>query len=156
MGTHLILTYFFPHLTLHSVKTWEFLAPPPTSVLTSRPPLSPAIPRASFHAKTPHQGSADFDFDPRKLLRRRSSLVIADLPPSGLGREHASKSSELEEVKSEGEDEDDGPESGAKGGDGSEDKNKEKEKEKEKEKKKPPPTQFNEPDANSLLDSFGF
>lgn len=26
----------------------------------------------------------------------------------------------------------------------------------EEKKKKPPPTQFKEPDANSLLDSFGF
>lgn len=33
---------------------------------------------------------------------------------------------------------------------------KEKGEEKREEKKKPPPTQFQEPDASSLLDAFGF
>lgn len=55
--------------------------------------------------------------DPRKLLRRRSSLVVADLPTSPM----------VGEMRS--------------GGGGF---------------SKPPPSVFEEPDANSLLDSFGF
>ena len=53
--------------------------------------------------------------DYRKMLRRRSSLVVADMP-----------------VKTE---EAPAP---------------------PKPKPQPPPTNFTEPDANSLLDSFGF
>ena len=89
----------------------------------------------------------DFDFDPRKLLRRRSSLVVADLPT----REHltqALKSSRIEESESEeGSDEEDAKQKTA---DGKMDNGG------KEEKKKPPPTQFKEPDANSLLDAFGF
>jgi hypothetical protein len=44
------------------------------------------MPRQSFTSQGTNLNSAtDFDFDPRKLLRRRSSLVVADLPV----REHA-------------------------------------------------------------------
>jgi hypothetical protein len=135
-----------------TVKTWEFLTPPPRQLMPNRPPLSPAIPRESFLAKSATQSSADFDFDPRKLLRRRSSLVIADLPT----REHMSNSlaeskGTLEEASSE-DDEEDEKEKRTPKSDGKPD---EKEK-KPEDKKKPPPTQFNEPDANSLLDAFGF
>ena len=76
----------------------------------------------------------DFDFDPRKLLRRRSSMVVADLPI----REFK-KGEDKEALKEERDDEEE-----------------KEEKEEEKPKKKPPPAQFNEPDANSLLDAFGF
>ncbi|KAI0161190.1 regulator of V-ATPase in vacuolar membrane protein [Hypoxylon sp. FL1284] len=57
------------------------------------------------------------DIDPRKLLRRRSSLVVQDLPVSPLA-----------------------PGDMKTGGHGV----------------KPPPSVFEEPDANSLLDNFGF
>ena len=128
--------------------------------MPSRPPLSPALPRESFLAKSATQGSADYDFDPRKLLRRRSSLVIADLPT----REHMSNAlaeskGTLKEVSSEDEDEDEDAAKATKiGGRGkgrrkSEDEEETKHDEK---KNKPPPTQFREPDANSLLDAFGF
>jgi len=60
------------------------------------------------------------EVDPLKLLRRRDSLVIADLPVSPVLARMPS------EMKSGGH------------------------------KPKPPPTVFEEPDSNSLLDSFGF
>lgn len=112
-------------------------------------PLSPAFPRDSFLAKGPNQSTTDFDFDPRKLLRRRSSLVIADLPT----REHVANSlavskDTLEEASSEEEYEQKDEKEKAPGGKPDEGK--------PEEKKKPLPTQFNEPDANSLLDAFGF
>lgn len=131
-------------LALDLVKTWEFLLPPPpTKAVPGRPPLSPMMPRESFHAHGPNQSATDFDFDPRKLLRRRSSLVVADLP----ARDHIknalteSKGTLEEEVS---EDESD------------EEEEEEEEEPREEHKKKPPPTQFHEPDANSLLDAFGF
>ncbi|KAF2003615.1 hypothetical protein P154DRAFT_617532 [Amniculicola lignicola CBS 123094] len=135
-------------LALDLVKTWEFLTPPPTRFLTSnKAPLSPAIPHANFQPFDPTQASTNFDFDPRKLLRRRSSLVVADLPT----REHvtnilATQKGGVKEVDEETDSEDEvgGKNDGAK------------EKEGNGEKKKPPPTQFKEPDANSLLDAFGF
>ena len=84
-----------------TVRNWEFLryqSPPKTL------PLQPTS-----------TATTDSIPDPRKLLRRRSSLVVDDLPspkspPVGAGKG-----------------------------------------------KKPPPAKvFEEPDANSLLDSFGF
>ncbi|KAF4977525.1 hypothetical protein FZEAL_5959 [Fusarium zealandicum] len=57
------------------------------------------------------------EVNPLKLLRRRSSLVVADLPSPGL---HFDSHRENKKTV------------------------------------KPPPTMFEEPDANSLLDSFGF
>jgi hypothetical protein len=131
-------------LALDLVKTWEFLLPPPPKITPGRPPLSPAMPRESFHAHGPNQSATDFDFDPRKLLRRRSSLVVADLPT----REHvkndlAETKGKLDEVEHEESDEDDVEED-------------KKDEKKDEPKKKPPPTQFNEPDASSLLDAFGF
>jgi hypothetical protein len=78
-------------LALDLVRNWEFLKPQPTSLTRA----------------------ADEVPDPTKLLGRRSSLVVADLPitgdktiPPGL--------------------------------------------------KPPPPKAFEEPEASSLLDSFGF
>lgn len=135
-------------LALDLVKTWEFLLPPPLKVTPGRPPLSPMMARESFHANGPNQSALDFDFDPRKLLRRRSSLVVADLPT----REHikndlAESKGTLDEAEHEESDEDEveANDDGA-----------EKEENKGEPKKKPPPTQFQEPDASSLLDAFGF
>lgn len=134
-----------------TVKTWEFLTPPPTKLVPNRPPLSPAIPHTSFHARNANQSATDFDFDPRKLLRRRSSLVIADLPmrESVVASLAESKGSVVEAVHESEEEEDDEE-------DEEETKENEKKAEDKEEKKKPPPTQFQEPDANSLLDAFGF
>jgi hypothetical protein len=83
----------------------------------------------------------NLDFDPRKLLRRRSSLVVADLPV----REHVAQSFNAGRVEEDSEETD--------GDSAVEKKPPEK---KPEEKKKPPPTQFTEPDAGSLLDAFGF
>ncbi|KAH7083134.1 RAVE protein 1 C terminal-domain-containing protein [Paraphoma chrysanthemicola] len=133
-------------LALDLVKTWEFLAPPPAKIAPGRPPLSPMMPRESFHAQGPNQSATDFDFDPRKLLRRRSSLVVADLPT----RDHVKSDltcskATLEEAENE-ESSEEGEEEGAD----------DQSKQKHEPKKKPPPTQFQEPDASSLLDAFGF
>ncbi|KAH7396902.1 RAVE protein 1 C terminal-domain-containing protein [Phaeosphaeria sp. MPI-PUGE-AT-0046c] len=133
-------------LALDLVKTWEFLAPPPAKIAPGRPPLSPMMPRESFHANGRNQSATDFDFDPRKLLRRRSSLVVADLPTrEQIKHDLLASKGTLVEDEHEGGDDDE--------------KEEEEEEEKEKKdepKKKPPPTQFKEPDASSLLDSFGF
>ncbi|KAF2874374.1 RAVE protein 1 C terminal-domain-containing protein [Massariosphaeria phaeospora] len=127
-------------LALDLVKTWEFLAPPPIKV--THQPLSPAIPRDSFYAHSSHQSATDFDFDPRKLLRRRSSLVVADMPARGhVPRMLTESQSSLAEESSGGEDVQ---------------VEKKEVNKKEEGKKKPPPTQFKEPEANSLLDAFGF
>ena len=134
-------------LALDLVKTWEFLLPlPPTQALPGRPPLSPMMPRDSFHAHRSNRSSSDFDFDPRKLLRRRSSLVVADLPTRDFIKSDLSESrATLEEAKEVDEEESD-----------KENQAQEQQKRQAEEKKKPPPTQFQEPDANSLLDAFGF
>lgn len=128
------------------MRTWEFLAPPPTKLVPARPPLSPTLPRSSFYAYNTNQSATDFDFDPRKLLRRRSSLVVADLPT----REHAlnilaASQGSLPEASSESE-----------GEEKKDNKDRDEKVPDKKEEKKPPPTQFQEPDANSLLDAFGF
>lgn len=101
-------------LALDLVRHWEFLGGPPTPrTLQTQPALD-------FH-----DGGVDY----RKLLRRRSSLVVADLP---VRLAEATKAS-----------------ADAKDGSAVEDSDKQA-------KPKPPPTMFHEPDANSLLDSFGF
>lgn len=115
-------------LALDLVRNWEFLKPQPPPL--SRPPLPPPTSKVSFDANRP---------DPRVLLRRRSSLVIDDLPNPGLPSPHVGSFPSFMYSR-EGGKEDDG------GGGG----------EREKPKPKPPPTVFEEPDANSLLDSFGF
>jgi hypothetical protein len=134
-------------LALDLVKTWEFLTPPshslPTpsqskileSSLQGGPVKSP-----SFLGQPP-SALDGYDIDPRKILRRRSSLVVADLPILSHVKREGHESAIVE-----GRDEDERErerESGTNGKGG-------------EEKKKPPPTQFKEPDANSLLDSFGF
>ncbi|KAH8816301.1 WD repeat protein-like protein [Xylogone sp. PMI_703] len=79
-------------LALDLVRNWEFLLPLATTFEGRRG-----------------------DTDPRKFLRRRSSLVVADLPIPKVPLD----------IKAGG-------------------------------VRKPPPSTFEEPDANSLLDSFGF
>lgn len=136
-------------LALDLVKNWEFLNPP----VPSRPtPLSPLPTKFPQHAamQSPtignHPSALDnFGFDPRQLLRRRSSLVVADLPsPTAVrsalldGREGNNKATNgVNGVKWE-------RDGGVKEG------------QTDAEKQKAPPTQFVEPDANSLLDAFGF
>ena len=71
-------------------------------------------------------------------MRRRSSLVVADLPTRELISNALANGGTVPEENGN-EEESDGPS-----------------KREVKGEKKPPPTQFQEPDANSLLDSFGF
>ena len=84
-----------------------------------------------------------FNLNPHLVLRRRSSLVIDDLPLSDIRRnshtEEGHESTILEESN------------GLNGSGNVAEKVLEKT---AKEKKQP--TQFQEPDSNSLLDSFGF
>jgi hypothetical protein len=102
-------------LALDLVRHWEFLRslPPPSASLIIPTALDP--------------DNAVTDY--RKLLRRRSSLVIADLPVRSASELLSSSSSKDDNIKS--------PTTAAA-------------------KPKPQPTTFEEPDANSLLDSFGF
>jgi hypothetical protein len=108
-------------LALDLIRRWEFLGAPPTrKTLQTHPALEL------------NEDGVDY----RKLLRRRSSLVVADMPvrltePARVG----DKDTELVKV---------------------EDKDTQPAEKKPKPKPKPPPTMFHEPDANSLLDSFGF
>jgi hypothetical protein len=101
-------------LALDLVRHWEFLGGLPTQdVMRTNTSL----------------GMNENGVDYRKLLRRRSSLVVADLPVR-LADSRVPVGTETTGHES---------------------------KEEEKPKKpKPPPTMFHEPDANSLLDSFGF
>ncbi|KAL1623343.1 regulator of (H+)-ATPase in vacuolar membrane [Neofusicoccum ribis] len=127
-------------LALDLVRSWEFLAPQqPREQLGPLPTRLP--PHSSHHGPlSPGAGAgATYDIDPRKLLRRRSSLVVADLP----AREEVRSALDgfVDEVGGEANGEVNG--SGVANGAA-------------EQKKKPPPTQFHEPDANSLLDSFGF
>lgn len=86
-------------LALDLVRNWEFLLP-----------------------TKPDFKSFDGEINPRQMLRRRSSLVVADLPVSGIGPTAADKKDTTGHGQTH----------------------------------KPPPTVFEEPEANSLLDSFGF
>lgn len=133
-------------LALDLVRSWEFLAMPSAP---APQPLSPLPNRNKFPshslggaAQQPPNILDSIEIDPRKLLRRRSSLVVADLPsPTDVRRA-------LQQAGPDEQGED--AERGEKDGE------KRQKEEKKEEKKKPPPTQFKEPDANSLLDSFGF
>jgi hypothetical protein len=84
-------------IDIRLVRNWEFLRP--------------------AAAITPGLGG---DIDPLKLLKRRSSLVVADLPVSPVAQQTPS------DMKSKGH------------------------------RHQQSPTVFEEPDVNSLLDSFGF
>jgi hypothetical protein len=107
---------------------------------------------AKLSMQSPHQQKSpmlhSYDVDPRRLLRRRSSLVIDDLPHD-LKHHTLTDSSAIEEE----------PETNGNGNNGSRNGGKDENKismKLDEKKKKPPPTQFKEPDANSLLDAFGF
>jgi RAVE protein 1 C terminal len=98
-------------LALDLVRNWEFLQPQP-------PPIKRLSMRSSISS------------DPRRLLRRRSSLVVDDMPQLSSSRfSGVSPSPEFR----------DDPFAKATAG-----------------AKKPPPTVFEEPDVSSLLDNFGF
>lgn len=91
-------------LALDLVRHWEFLGGPP----------------APKSVKDIPQELQEHGVDYRKMLRRRSSLVVADMPiKQAISQEPKSPTVS------------------------------------QKPQPQPPPT-FNEPDANSLLDSFGF
>lgn len=109
-------------LALDLVRHWEFLGAPPTSKTIQNQPV------LEFH---------DDGVDYRKLLRRRSSLVVADMPV----RLSDSTTLSVDAKKTDGADISAESQS---------------QKQQAQEKPKPPPTMFHEPDANSLLDSFGF
>lgn len=99
-------------LALDLVRHWEFLCTPPAS--DSQP--------------SPETDEDGVDY--RKLLRRRSSLVVADMPvrlSNADGSADKKDSSAIDDSQP-----------------------------KAAQKPKPPPTMFHEPDSNSLLDSFGF
>lgn len=137
-------------LALDLVRSWEFLKPQQTTLA----PLPTSLPHHSAHGlKSPTSPVATYDIDPRKLLKRRSSLVVADLPaeergvPSALDGFMDGSAVETNEAKANGDKKEDK---------GEDDKDQVKENGSPTDKKKPPPTQFQEPDANSLLDSFGF
>lgn len=100
-------------LALDLTRNWEFLLPSP-----------PPAKRLSMDANA-------LD-DPRKFLRRRSSLVVDDIQHA-LGNIRAAQSVEATIWED--------PFKMPKATDGA---------------KKPPPTVFEEPEASSLLDSFGF
>lgn len=95
-------------LGLDLVRNWEFM-----------------LPGASMSGGAGGQGLGGDVVNPLKMLKRRSSLVVQDLPvisgPGGGGGGTALLSPTGEKTKPQ-----------------------------------PPPTMFEEPDANSLLDSFGF
>ncbi|KAI9711287.1 MAG: regulator of (H+)-ATPase in vacuolar membrane [Bogoriella megaspora] len=124
-------------LALDLVQNWEFLPPTQQASTVSALPSQTTVngtasKRTSpVHSRTPSSALDSFDvggfnIDPRKMLRRRSSLVVADLPsPIRTGfvtadKEHREKDGEKSQPKQQ------------------------------------QPTAFQEPDANSLLDSFGF
>lgn len=102
-------------LALDLVRHWEFLGAPPTPKTLQ-----------NYPALELQQDGIDY----RQLLRRRSSLVVADLP---IPKADSAVSADTEEVPASDETKKQAPS-----------------------KPKPPPTMFHEPDANSLLDSFGF
>lgn len=96
-------------LGLDLVRNWEFL-----------------LPSASL------QPGLGGDVNPLTLLRRRSSLVVQDLPMSPISPTSTKAPPEMRS----------GGRPLSQTG--------------EKAKPQPPPTMFEEPDANSLLDNFGF
>ena len=146
-------------LALDLVRSWEFLQQPlqpapPKTPIAERPSIAEiafrekdAGPKSpSYYMQSPSTLDG-FDINPRRLLRRRSSLVVADLPISPTAEHH--KKLSLADASAIAEETNGTPQN-----DGVS-KNEDADDEKDK-KKKPPPTQFVEPDANSLLDSFGF
>jgi hypothetical protein len=148
-------------LALDLVRSWEFMIQqpqlPPPKPQAARQPLIAEValrgkdtgPKSPMYYNQPPSALDAFDIDPRRLLRRRSSLVVADLPLSpsiehhkrsaftdGIAIEEEPKEADSTETNGAKEEEDD-----RRGDD---------------KKKKQPPTQFVEPDSSSLLDAFGF
>ncbi|KAJ5091472.1 RAVE complex protein Rav1 C-terminal [Penicillium alfredii] len=99
-------------LALDLVHRWEFLG---------------GLPTHDVQTRLQQDGEED-NVDYRKLLRRRSSLVVADMPMRPADAQVAKDAPETTTA----------------------------DKQQQQPKPKPPPTMFHEPDANSLLDSFGF
>ncbi|KAI4734859.1 hypothetical protein E4T50_14619 [Aureobasidium sp. EXF-12298] len=64
-------------LALDLVRHWEFLQPPPVAKQEEQEEVEELV--AELPRRKLSRTTTD-DFDPRKLLRRRSSLVVADLP----------------------------------------------------------------------------
>ena len=141
------------------VRSWEFLTPPPIASIRPLPADTKQWKQQqqfSERLKSPTSPRKEFGFDPRKMLRRRSSLVIADLPfpltPSSplaeyaankatggkIGQATADERSEDREIAIE-------RPQGADKLAGIDEKASAKEQ-----------TLFKEPDPNSLLDAFGF
>ena len=151
-------------LALDLVKSWEFLQQPlqpapPKIPIPERPSIAELAfrdkdtgPKSPSHYSQPPSALDGFDINPRRLLRRRSSLVVADLPLSPTAEHHKKLSlADGNAITEEPKETNENPQTNGVH------ENKEDEEEQAKEKKKkPPPTQFVEPDANSLLDSFGF
>ncbi|KAF2840037.1 hypothetical protein M501DRAFT_1056409 [Patellaria atrata CBS 101060] len=129
------------YLALDLVRNWEFLTPPPQPRRSlSSLPMHMRSDSQTFQDQNQTPSMIEgFNFDPRKLLRRRSSLVVADLPSPGLRAVIDGRMEDAEAVIEE--DEEHEGETKSKRGENEE---------------KRIPTQFQEPDANSLLDSFGF
>ena len=145
-------------LALDLVRTWEFLKTPPpvrtpsVSYITSSiaNERKPSLQSPTFAGPFGVQTAQAFDIDPRKLLKRRSSLVVADLPMEFKTHNLTAEGDSIIEEEGatsgiNGTAEEDGMPERADG------RNKD-----EKVKGKRLPTPFQEPDANSLLDAFGF
>src|ERR1700761_3309706 len=112
------------------VSKWEFLIQSPTVLPGQYPIQSPTL--SSFATASPHLMLFD---DARRLLRRRSSLVVDDLTMDFKQHSLTDEPSIVEAEEAE-----------QLNLNGNEDNTKEKEKEKkitlQEEKKKPPPTMF--------------
>ena len=125
-------------------------------------PATPALLSSSFNWESPTSQPTSPElhgprFDPRKLLRRRSSLIIADLSVDDFYRAGPAANQDAIAEDAAAEEKQAADDDGAvQPVNGEAKPPTTKEKQPPEEKKKPPPTQFVEPDANSLLDSFGF
>jgi hypothetical protein len=148
------------------VRTWNFILPPP------QPPRPRAPSTAASLAEQMKSGGGGLrgvspsllralDEDPRSIMRRRSSLVVDDLPPEARAAlrhrlEDSIVTEDGEREEDEGEDEEGEEPNGVRRGGavGGVDAPKSP----VAAAKKPPPAapQYQEPDADSLLDSFGF
>ncbi|KAK8172758.1 RAVE protein 1 C terminal-domain-containing protein [Phyllosticta citrichinensis] len=146
-------------LALDLVRGWEFLLPTPSPAIPA--PLGKSATDAAEDVVADLRSPAaagsggpaspyDYAFDPKKLLRRRSSLVVQDLPVRINGHGHGHENGDGQ--KQNGEHSKNEKTARVDG----ETLTQTETLETEGKKKKPPPTQFVEPDANSLLDSFGF
>lgn len=162
-------------LALDLVRNWEFLQQqqqpqqPPPRQPSQGDEGNESISDLPLHHKA---ASQYYDMDPRKLLRRRSSLVVADLPAATaiknssslldawtMPHDQSSDSGMVASTRSilddwgtvgDGEAQSKTSKSARIGQDATNDTAK------VKQEPKPPPSEFKEPDPSSLLDSFGF